>query len=105
MNGTAHVGAVLQGRFGARLNQQQHNQASYQASSIELKIATNYSSIELPEEIKSLITGTDEWVEKKTNRYKRLVSQGYLQHLLYLAKMAREKQDVRNPSNWFANVC
>jgi hypothetical protein len=58
------------------------------------------TSIELPSEIKALITGNDYWVNAKSNRYKKLIREGHLDKLLELANMARVKN---NPANWF--VC
>ena len=63
---------------------------------------TNNTSIELPQEIKELITGSDYWIEAKTNRYKMLIRQGYGQLLMRLACEARAKH---HPANWFATVC
>ena len=66
------------------------------------KAITNNTSIELPEEIKALITGNDFWVNAKTHRYQKLIREGHLGKLLELAKMAHSKQ---KPANWFAKVC
>lgn len=66
------------------------------------KALTNSTSIELPQEIKELISGSDFWVKAKTNRYKKLIREGHIEKLLQLAKMARDKN---NPANWFAKVC
>jgi len=63
---------------------------------------TNNSSIELPPEIKQLITGSDFWVLAKSNRYRKLIREGHLDKLLELARMAQTKD---NPANWFAKVC
>jgi len=63
---------------------------------------TNKTSIELPAEIKELITGSDFWVNAKSNRYKKLIREGHLDKLLQLAAEARTKD---NPANWFAKVC
>ena len=63
---------------------------------------TNNTSIELPQEIKDLITGNDFWVTAKSNRYKKLIREGHLDKLLALANMARVKN---NPANWFAKAC
>lgn len=59
------------------------------------------ASIELDEEIKILITGSDYWRKAKENRYKKLAREGHLNTLLELAKMAKEK---KQPANWFAKV-
>jgi hypothetical protein len=93
------AGAVLSAKY-ADLKQKQSNDAS----SIENTVGntTNNTSIELPDEIKELITGNDFWVNAKTNRYKKLIREGHLDKLLELAKMARVKN---NPANWFAKAC
>jgi hypothetical protein len=64
------AGAVLETRY-ASLKQKQLNDDV----SIENKVSntTNNTSIELPDEIKALITGNDYWVTAKTNRYKKLI--------------------------------
>ncbi len=72
-------------------------------ASIEInKLATNNTSIELPEEIKALNTGTPWLVRAKANRYKMLIRQGYRELLLQLAREAQEKH---SPAHWFASVC
>jgi hypothetical protein len=69
----------------------------------ELKIkAGSDTSIELPAAITNLITGSDYWVNAKTNRYRKLVREGHLDNLLELAKLALTKD---NPPHWFAKVC
>ena len=69
----------------------------------ELKIkAGSDTSIELPAAITNLITGSDYWVNAKSNRYKKLIREGYLDDLLELAKLALTKD---NPAHWFAKVC
>jgi hypothetical protein len=69
----------------------------------ELKIkAGSDTSIELPSAISNLITGSDFWITAKTNRYKKLIREGYLDDLLELAKLALTKD---NPAHWFAKVC
>ena len=62
----------------------------------------NTSSIELPQEIDSLITGSDYWQLAKRNRYKKLIREGHLSKLLQLAQMARTKNV---PAHWFATAC
>jgi hypothetical protein len=96
---TLTAGAVLQARY-ARLKQNQSNDDT----SIESTAGkpTNNTSIELPAEIKVLITGTDYWVLAKTNRYKKLIREGHLDKLLQLA---REAQTKGRPANWFAAAC
>lgn len=64
------------------------------------KLTTN-TSIELPDQIQNLITGTDYWREAKQNRYKKLIREGHLNDLLQLAELAAAK---RAPANWFAKV-
>src|SRR6266849_2045911 len=95
------AGSVLSARY-ARF--QQKKQCNDDAS-IENTVSsntTNNTSIELPQEIKALITGNDYWVNAKSNRYKKLIREGHLDKLLELAKMARVKN---NPANWFAKAC
>src|ERR1700693_6171442 len=96
---TLSAGEVLKARY-ARFKQKQSNDAS----SIENKAGntTNNTSIELPNEIKALITGTEYWVKAKSNRYKKLIREGHLEKLLELSKMAHSKH---NPANWFAKAC
>ena len=96
---TLSAGEVLQARY-ARFKQKQFNDDV----SIENKAGntTNNTSIELPNEIKALITGTEYWVKAKSNRYKKLIREGHLEKLLELSKMAHSKH---NPANWFAKAC
>ncbi len=69
----------------------------------ELKIkAGSDTSIELPAAITNLITGSEFWVTAKSNRYKKLIREGFLDDLLELAKLALAKD---NPAHWFAKVC
>lgn len=99
------AGAIAQTRYALLAQKQNKLNDSASIEHTATKAFTNNTSIELPEEIKSLTVGIDWLVKAKTNRYKMLIRQGYLQHLLYLAHMARTKKDIRNPANWFANVC
>lgn len=64
--------------------------------------APNNTSIEVPAEIKALITGSDYWVRAKTNRYKKLIREGHSEKLLQLARDAQTKD---HPANWFAAAC
>lgn len=64
------------------------------------KIANN-TSIELPAEIASLITGSDYWKTAKQNRYKKLIRDGYMSELMQLAEIAKTK---RIAANWFAKA-
>ena len=94
------AGAVLQARYASFQQKKQCNDAS-----IENTVSsdtTNKTSIELPQEIKALITGNDFWVNAKSNRYKKLIREGHLDKLLHLAKQALTKD---NPANWFARAC
>src|SRR6266702_2653537 len=96
------AGAVLDGIY-ASLKKKQfqfNNDASIENTAS--KTFTNNTSIELPAEIKALITGNDFWVTAKTNRYKKLIREGHLDKLLELANMAQRKN---NPANWFARAC
>ena len=96
---TLSAGAVLSSRY-ASFKQKQSNDAS----SIENTVGntTNNTSIELPDEIKELITGTAYWVKAKSNRYKMLIRDGHLEKLLELSRMAHSKH---NPAHWFAKAC
>lgn len=93
------AGAVLQTRYASFKQKQGSDDASIENT---VGNTTNNTSIELPQEIKVLITGTDFWVLAKTNRYKKLIREGYLDKLLQLAREARTKD---NPANWFARAC
>ncbi len=77
---------------------QQPNTSSIESSGINI-ITT--SSIELPQEIDSLITGSDYWQLAKRNRYKKLIREGHVSKLLQLAQMARTKNV---PAHWFAKA-
>lgn len=96
---TLSAGAVLQARYASLM--QNHVKGSSSIESTENKI-TNNTSIELPTEIKVLITGSDFWVQAKTNRYKKLIREGHLEKLLHLAREAHSKE---HPANWFAAAC
>lgn len=92
---------VLHTRF-ARLKQKQSTHDASIENTVTKAITNNNTSIELPQEIRSLITGSDFWVQAKTNRYKKLIREGELDKLLHLAREARSKD---NPANWFAAAC
>lgn len=106
------AGMVLQARYRRLIDQHagQHSNNSNNSSdgsSIEITAVhaqqeTTNTSIELPQEIAILITGSDYWVHAKTNRYKKLIREGYLETLLHLA---REAQTKERPANWFAAAC
>ncbi len=94
------AGAVLQtARYASFKQKQCSDDASIENT---VGTTTNKTSIELPQAIKALITGSDFWVTAKTNRYKKLIREGQLDKLLYLAREARTKD---NPANWFARAC
>lgn len=93
------AGAVLSARYASFKQKQLSNDASIENT---VGNTTNHTSIELPQEIKALITGNDFWVNAKMNRYKKLIREGHLDKLLALANMARVKN---NPANWFAKAC
>ena len=97
---TVLAGAVLKTRYASIQQKKQYNDDA----SIEIKAGntTNNTSIELPNEIKELITGNEYWVNAKSNRYKKLIREGHLEKLLELSRMAHSKH---NPANWFAKVC
>ncbi len=94
------AGAVLQARYASFQKKQCNDDNSIE--NIVQSNSTNKTSIELPEEVKALITGNDFWVNAKSNRYKKLIREGHLDMLLALANMARVKN---NPANWFAKAC
>jgi hypothetical protein len=96
---TLSAGAVLQARYASLKQKQVNDDASIETT---VGITTNNTSIELPQEIKELITGTDYWVNAKSNRYKKLIREGHLDKLLQLATMAHSKN---SPANWFAKAC
>ena len=98
---TVLLGEALQHKYAARLSQRNINNTE---ASIELKslTLTNNTSIELPQEIKELITGSGYWVTAKTNRYLKLAREGHLPLLLQIAAEARTKD---NPAHWFATTC
>lgn len=100
---TLSAGAVLQARY-AHLSHKHDHKQNIDDISIETTAGTitNNTSIELPSEIKALITGSDFWVQAKTNRYKKLIREGHLEKLLYLA---RDAQTKKHPANWFAAAC
>lgn len=98
------AGAVLQQtRYASFKRKQCSDDASIENTAS--KTITNNTSIELPQEIKALITGNDFWVDAKTNRYKKLIREGHLDKLLHLAKMAHTQSTREHPSHWFAKAC
>ncbi len=100
---TWSAGAIIQARYGQFTERHKHD--AKDGSSIETAVSNNTThntSIELPAEIKVLITGSDFWVLAKTNRYKKLIREGHLAKLLHLA---REAQSKDHPANWFAAAC
>ncbi len=96
---TLSAGAVLQARYASFKQKQCNDDASIENTG---GTTTNNTSIELPSEIKALITGSDFWILAKTNRYKKLIREGHLDKLLHLAAQALTKD---NPPNWFARAC
>lgn len=98
---TIQLGDALQSKYAARLHQRQ---TSTTVASIENTVSklTNNTSIELPQEIKELITGNDYWLTAKTNRYLKLARDG---HLPLLLKIAAEAHSKTNPAHWFARTC
>jgi hypothetical protein len=89
---------ILAARFERFEQANLHNTASIETN---VGITTNTTSIELPQEITSLITGSPYWVLAKTNRYKKLIREGHLSKLMRLASEALTKD---NPANWFARA-
>jgi hypothetical protein len=96
---TLSAGEVLQARYASFKQKQTIANVSIENT---VDNATNNTSIELPQEIKALITGSDYWILAKTNRYKKLIREGHLDKLLHLADEAQTKD---NPANWFAAAC
>ncbi len=103
---TASTQEILQARF-SQLKQKSEitNDSSIENTVVK---ATNNTSIEtkavddtLPQAITELITGSEYWVNAKSNRY-RIIREGHLEKLLELARMAHSKD---NPANWFAEAC
>jgi hypothetical protein len=99
---TLSAGAVLSSRYASFKQKQNTNDASIENT---VGNTTNNTSIELPQEIKELITGSEFWVEAKTNRYKKLIREGQLNKLLHLARMAHTQSTREHPSHWFAKAC
>ncbi len=95
------AGAVLSARYASFQQKKQCNDDASIENTVSKDI-TNKTSIELPQEIKELITGNNFWVDAKSNRYKKLIREGHLDKLLRLAKMAYGKE---KPANWFATAC
>src|SRR5258708_13547556 len=96
---TLTAGAVIQARYARYRPNQSNDDTSIESTAGK---PTNNTSIELPAEIKGLITGDDYWVLAKTRRYKKLIREGHLDKLLHLA---REAQTKDRPANWFATAC
>lgn len=67
-----------------------------------IKVTSNNSIEALPEEISSLIAG-EAFREARINRYRMLIRQGYLQHLLEVAKYCR-RVSTKNPAFMFARM-
>src|SRR5579862_6200593 len=105
MNGTALAFDLAQSKFGARLKQSTANRAAAIENAVVTNVVTNNTSIALPEEISSLVTGSPFWIRAKTNRYLKLIREGHLDKLLTLAKLARERATEEDPSHWFAKAC
>lgn len=77
--------------------------AQQRLASIEaLGKTTNNTSIELPEEISSLIVG-EAFREARINRYRMLIRQGHLRYLLELARFCR-RVATKNPAFLFARM-
>jgi hypothetical protein len=86
----------------ARFQAMRQQQASEPKKETETK---DSNSIELPEAITKLNTGSDYWVQAKANRYKKLIREGHLHDLLELATLAHHMATKADPSHWFAKVC
>lgn len=77
--------------------------AKQRLASIETNVGkTNNASIELPEEISSLIVG-EAFRQARINRYKMLIRQGHLSHLLEIARYCR-RVATKNPAFLFAKM-
>ena len=96
---TLSAGAVLRARYAGLRSNQISGNVSIESTAGD---TTNNTSIELPVDIRALITGSDFWIAAKTNRYKKLIREGHLDKLLHLARLAQTKE---RPANWFAAVC
>src|SRR5258708_30506115 len=96
---TLTAGAVLQARYARYRPNQSNDNTSIESTAGK---PTDNTSIELPAEIKGLITGTDYWVNLKTLRYKKHIREGHLDKLRHLARAAQTKG---TPANWFAAAC
>jgi hypothetical protein len=79
--------------------------ASYTTKPKKETETNDNNSIELPEAIKKLNTGSDYWVKAKANRYKKLIRDGHVHDLLELARLAPQMATKADPSHWFAKVC
>ena len=90
---TVQLRDALQSKYAARLSQRKTDTA---VASIEIKLATNNTSIELPEEIDNLIDN-----KAYRNKFKKLIREGHLNDLMELAKMAVTRD---KPKYWFARV-
>lgn len=99
---TATAGAIIQARYGHLKQKLSSNDSSIESTAVNQRNETANTSIELPAEIAMLITGTDFWIRAKSNRYKKLIREGHLEKLLYLAHEAQTKE---HPANWFAAAC
>lgn len=72
--------------------------ASIESTVVKPNINTSIEA--LPEEISSLIVG-EAFRDARVNRYRMLIRQGYLQHLLELARYCR-RTAIKNPAFMFA---
>ncbi len=97
-----HVNTLLAARYGQQTSRRTPLAKQQSTSSIESNVGNNNTSIELPEEIETLIVGSDYWCNAKRNRYKMLARQGHLNTLLKIARTARTKSI---PAHWFARAC
>jgi hypothetical protein len=97
-NTTSALGTLAASRLQAL-------RASYTTKPKKETETKDNNSIELPEAITKLNTGSDYWVKAKANRYKKLIREGHLHDLLELAKLAPRMATKADPSHWFAKVC
>ena len=101
MHNTASFATLAAKRL---LDMQEQRSKEQQALNQKEQIQNGNNSIELPEAITKLITGSDYWVKAKTNRYKKLIRVGHVHDLLELARLAPLMATKADPSHWFATA-
>lgn len=96
MSSTAALSELLQSRSSS-IEQMKQKASEANTSSIEQRTV---SQAEIPDIIDQLIDN-----KMFRNRYKRLIREGHLAKLLYLADYAVTSGQVKKPSHWFAQSC